>query len=775
MQRVIHAQKSLGPALSLIVFFIISVTLSIYYHIPPKAQPATAPPESFSSMRAMEHLSVIARQSRPAGSAENAAVRRYLAEQIEKLGLSPVLQKEDIHWQAGRVATVNNIMTRIPGKNSSGAILLMAHHDSVPFGPGASDDGAGIVTLLETMRALTTIPQLDNDVIFLFTDGEEARRAGGKGTRGAWAFAEKHPWAKDVRLAFNFDCRGTSGPSYLYECSPQNGWLIQNLSRAQCTPVATSFMYEIYHSMPLDSDYTRFRNAEIPGLNFAFIKGLERYHTARDTLENINTDSLQHHGNYALQLTRHFGNLSLSKVTAPDRVYFNWLGYHIAHYPVRWVLPTTFFIALVLLLTLVTGIRKKHLQLRAIGRGFILYLLFLLTATGAIALISFLSYQIHGIYVLYSSASLTLGCIILSLSAFLLFQRWCTKRVSSDNLHMAVLILWLFLLVLSSIKIPGASYLFAWPLLFVLIYKYARFQFLTSNNESSSPLLSLLSAVVMLPGLLLFPGILYGVYMGVTIIFAAALIAGLMLLCGLLWPQFNILNTSTVKYLPIPGVLIAVACFAIGIFGLRIDEAHPRLNCLSYAVNADTDEAFWLSSDTEIDPWLRQFFPAGSQLMPLDTFLPEATGKYHKAPAVPVSLTPPKIEILQDETRAEKRYLHLKVTSPRKAPTVVLNALSDIPVYNATFNGISLQDYDGRWFLSDGIFPVDEGIELTLELPAHTPLKLRVIDHSYGLPTPAKGPKPIRPPYLIPKTNTPDFNLDPLKSDETIVAKTYTL
>ena len=32
----------------------------------------------------------------------------------------------------------------------------MAHYDSVPMAPGAGDDGAGVVAILETARALKT-------------------------------------------------------------------------------------------------------------------------------------------------------------------------------------------------------------------------------------------------------------------------------------------------------------------------------------------------------------------------------------------------------------------------------------------------------------------------------------------------------------------------------------------------------------------------------------------------------------------------------------------
>ena len=85
--------------------------------------------------------------------------------------------------------------------------LLMAHYDSVPNSPGASDDGAAVASLLETLRALRGGPRLKNDVIFLFTDGEEVALLGSK------AFVEEHPWARDVGLVLNFEARGYTGPS----------------------------------------------------------------------------------------------------------------------------------------------------------------------------------------------------------------------------------------------------------------------------------------------------------------------------------------------------------------------------------------------------------------------------------------------------------------------------------------------------------------------------------------------------------------------------------
>ena len=64
------------------------------------------------------------------------------------------------------------------------AVALVAHFDSDPTTPGANDDAAGVAAILETARVLLSGPPLRNDVILLFTDGEEpAPRFGLPGLR----------------------------------------------------------------------------------------------------------------------------------------------------------------------------------------------------------------------------------------------------------------------------------------------------------------------------------------------------------------------------------------------------------------------------------------------------------------------------------------------------------------------------------------------------------------------------------------------------------------
>src|SRR5207244_3833401 len=121
-------------------------------------------------------------------------------------------------------ATVNNIVTRLAGTANSKAVMLAAHYDSVPSGPGASDDGSGTVTLLETARALRSGAPLKNDVIFLITDGEEL------GLLGAKAFVDTYPGLKGIGVVLNFEARGACGPTSMFETSARNGWLVEQFA-----------------------------------------------------------------------------------------------------------------------------------------------------------------------------------------------------------------------------------------------------------------------------------------------------------------------------------------------------------------------------------------------------------------------------------------------------------------------------------------------------------------------------------------------------------------
>ena len=185
---------------------------------PPAALPDSAPLSDFSALRARRHVEQISRAARPIGSAANQSAREYILRELKSLGIPASVEQMTAFRQDSAIgysgARVKNIVARISGYGNSKAVLLSCHYDSVVEGPGASDDGAAVGALLETARALRQTVPLRNDVIFLFTDGEEPVMM------GADACVTQSKWIQDVGLVMNFEARGTCGPSLMFENVP---------------------------------------------------------------------------------------------------------------------------------------------------------------------------------------------------------------------------------------------------------------------------------------------------------------------------------------------------------------------------------------------------------------------------------------------------------------------------------------------------------------------------------------------------------------------------
>ena len=212
---------------------------------PPAAVPATAPDTVFSAERAMRHVEQIA------SGRIRWARRTTIAFAIISSGSSPRSDSMPQIQQATAIGTryqeagrVQNILAWLPGsrperKGCADRRALRRRRR----GPAASDDGAGSAALLETIRALRARKQpLAHDVIVLFTDGEEA------GLLGAAAFVREHPWAKDVAFMLNFEARGTSGRSFMFETGPGNLDAASALRRAGNVDGGIGFHHDLSRS-----------------------------------------------------------------------------------------------------------------------------------------------------------------------------------------------------------------------------------------------------------------------------------------------------------------------------------------------------------------------------------------------------------------------------------------------------------------------------------------------------------------------------------------------
>ena len=187
---------------------------------------------------------------------------------------------------------------------------------------------------------------------------------------GADLFVNSHPWAKEVGLVLNFEARGSGGPSYvLIETNRGNGNLIKEFTKANPEyPVANSLVYSIYKMLPNDTDLTVFReDGDIEGFNFAFIDDHYDYHTAKDTYERLDKNTLAHQGSYLMPLLDHFSTSDLGNLkTLNDSIYFNMPFFKLVSYPFEWIWPMFGLAVLFFIMLLVYGFRKKVLDFKEI-------------------------------------------------------------------------------------------------------------------------------------------------------------------------------------------------------------------------------------------------------------------------------------------------------------------------------------------------------------------------------------------------------------------------
>jgi hypothetical protein len=424
--------------------------------------PSGAGQTAFSEEHAFAALSALLKEQRPhtAGSPENAVVRDRILAELRAVGYAPEVQAVfqcDTAPRFPGCTAVENIVAVHKGTGDGKAVLASAHYDSVPAGPGVSDDGAGVAVVLELARdfaARTT----RNDVIFLLTDGEET------GLRGARAFADRHPLMRRVGVVVNFDARGASGPSMMFETANGNARLMDLFAHAVARPSTSSVNYEVYKLLPNDTDFSVYRKLGLSGFNFGFINSAALYHSVRDNLQYIDRRSLQHTGEHAFEVTGALADADLATLSASsDASFFDVFGLVTVVWPAAINVP----IALLALLGLVglIVVHRDAFTLRTTGRAVVALLAIpvLLFALGWL-----LSYPLGiwpGVHPLDHPqpwparvALATSGILVPLIVAGIVGLRVDARAL--------LLVNWVVLALLAlgvALTIGGASYLFLWP------------------------------------------------------------------------------------------------------------------------------------------------------------------------------------------------------------------------------------------------------------------------------------------------------------------------
>src|SRR5205823_14541272 len=112
-----------------------------------------------------------------------------------------------------------------------------------------------------------------------------------------------------------------------------------------------------YRALPNGTDLSEGAVLGLPALNFAFAKGVERYHTTHDDVAHLDPGSVQHHGAQMLAVAGTLASGPLPRPVTGDANFFDLPFIGLVIYPIWLAIPLA-IVALVLAIVVVWRTRR---------------------------------------------------------------------------------------------------------------------------------------------------------------------------------------------------------------------------------------------------------------------------------------------------------------------------------------------------------------------------------------------------------------------------------
>jgi hypothetical protein len=743
------------PLILMLALFALALLLVHQRQQPPAARPPSIPPAEFSGERAREVLRQLVGDGRPhpVGSAADDRVRRQIVDVLAGLGLAPRIEEGFTCSASGTCARVRNVVARLGGREADGAVALTAHYDSVPAGPGASDDLAGVAAILEIARALRSGPPPRRPVLVLLDEGEEM------GLLGARVFEETSGEAAEVKAVVNLEARGTGGASFMFETSGDNGWLIEAWAPRVPRPATTSLAAFIYSLLPNSTDLAIFRRYRVPGLNFAYIGDATRYHTSADNFANASPASLQHQGDNALAAVKGLADADQLVHPPPGNVaFFDLFSLGIVRLPLGWTLGLAVAGLLLLLFAAVTSMAR-----RTAGGGDVV--LGLLAAPATLLATALLAYGLAlGLRAAGIRGVVWLAHPLPALAAFWLLAfclavtiAWMLgkgSRTAPLGLWLGIWLIWAVVGLALAVRVPATSYLFVLPALAAGICGLLARVWRGGPAGGGG-----LAAAAIVPGVaaaVLWWGVLPPVYgaMGVPVL---AVIATLLaVLFSTLAPLVAAAGARTWRLAALAGALAVVGALAALAQPLATQES-PRPLSFNFYQDGDSGLARWAAIGPPPLPpqvWRAAAFGPPGPVYPW--WPPQA--RYVSAAAPPLAAaSAPELQVLESTVTGGRRHLRLRLVSRRGAAVGRFMVPARAHPTAVRIDGHPLPEGERRgpagtsdWLAFSDVTLPAAGFELDLMLDETGPLDVYGLDTSFGLPPGGAGLLAARPPEAVP-------------------------
>jgi hypothetical protein len=704
----------------------------------PGAVSGDAAPASFSAARVERDVAALAVAPRPAGSMAHAAARGWLVERLASLGLTVEVQSTlgvsawyGMPFDTGQV---HNVVARLPGRASAGAVLLVAHYDTFVASPGASDNGAGVAVALEIVRAIQAGPPLDADLVVLFTDLEEG------GMVGAHAFVRDHAAARDVSAFINLDARGTSGPPVVVGMFDPEGALLAGLAAVDRGAASSSLYVEATRLLHGGTDFAVLARHGLPGVNIAFADGVSRYHTGADVPGAFDAATAQAEGELALGLVRRLGRAPGEGVSPRlHEVFFGLPVVGVVTLPagaVRWSVSILLALAASVawrrrgeLRVGVTALRAAATSASAAIAGGVVWAGWALCA------------RLHPVHAAmragdpYEVAPLRWAAVLCGLSAAYALRaasaRWGARDAEQDA---GALLVGVLAAAGLAVAAPAAGYALLLPMVVVLLAHLPR-----------RPLLRMAASMVA-AALLAFFGtqLVYTALVALELPRAGLAVAVVVLLTS--WaPGVFDMSPLSQRHVALGAGGVALVTFASAAFVAHFDAEHPRPTCVSYLLDDTTGEALWLTDERVPAPSTRRLLPT-STVREADARLAPWAAPARAAPAPRLALAAPEVEVLAERAGETGRVLSLRLRSRRGAPWLYVTTDAHVQAARLDdgLNDIALpasaSASSDPWSFRH-VGDEEAGLLLELEVSGTGPVVLHVTDQSFELPPPADAPR----------------------------------
>lgn len=529
----------------------------------------------------------------------------------------------------------------------------------------------------------------------------------------------------------------------LMETNGKNSKLLTEFLAAKPNfPVANSLMYSIYKKLPNDTDLTVFReDANINGFNFAFIDDHFDYHTAQDSYERLDRETLLHQADYLMQSLNYFANSDLENLNSDeDLVYVNFPFIKMLTYPFVWVTPMLIIAVVIFILLLIYGFSSKKITVKSSLIGFIPFLLSIVLCGG----ISFYGWQLleiihphykdilHGFT--YNGYTYIFAFVFLNLTILLIVYKFFKKQKKTRDLLIAPIFIWLIINLFISIYLKGAGF-FIIPV-FIALFILAISLFMYFDDRSNRILFTILSIptiYIFSPMIQMFP-----VGLGLKNLFISSILMALIF--GLLVLTFY---NKKAKWMLRFSTILTFIFFGLASYNSNFSVDNKKPNSIVYIQNSDDKTSYFGTYNNTLDNFTKQIFDETATKGSIKNA--ETKSKYntrftyHKKTAFR-NILPSDIQIEMDTIIGENRFLELVISPERK-----INKLEFITKNKITLKQFKVNDalvHQGKnYTVKNGTFLIyhfsnaDKEVALSFTIDKNTALDVVINEVSYDLLT----------------------------------------